>query len=73
MYSLSDLIGSIFGAIVFAVISGFLLLVVVSAMHASGLMLLTYVTLSMGALFVLGCLVYCAIEIKDYVRYKNLV
>lgn len=68
---LSDLIGDFLGAIVFAVVSCFLLLVVASAMHASGLIFLTYVTLSMGALSVIGSIAFCVDSAMDCIRYKK--
>ena len=72
MTFLFDLIGLVLGPIVFAVISGFLCLVLASAMHASGLMVLTYAMLAMGALLVIGAFAFCVIEVKDHIRYKNL-
>ena len=68
---LSDLICSLFGVLLTAILGSLLCVAMASAVYVTGHVFIAYATLALGVLFIVGCVAFCVMEIQDYKLLKG--
>lgn len=68
---LSDLIFSLFGVLLTAILGSLLCVAMASAVYVTGHAFIAYSTIVLGVFFVVGCVAFCVMEVQDYKLLKG--